>query len=94
MSLLILAVSGLLAYLLGDRLQELISEPLMHLARSAKAVSARKDYAIRAQKRTNDELGQLVDGFNEMLGEIEQRDAALRQHRDSLEQQVRAPASP
>jgi two-component system, sensor histidine kinase len=88
-SLLILAVSGLLAYLLGDGLQELISEPLVHLAQTAKAVSARKDYTIRAQKRTNDELGQLVDGFNEMLGEIEHRDAALRQHRDSLEQQVR-----
>jgi len=61
----------------------------MHLAQTAKAVSSRKDYTIRAQKRMNDELGQLVDGFNEMLGEIEQRDGALRQHRDSLEQQVR-----
>jgi signal transduction histidine kinase/CheY-like chemotaxis protein len=89
-SLLILAVSGIVAYLLGDRLQELISEPVVHLAQTAKAVSSRKDYTIRAQKRMNDELGQLVDGFNEMLGEIEQRDAALRQHRDSLEHQVRA----
>jgi two-component system, sensor histidine kinase len=88
-SLLILAVSGVVAYLLGDHLQELISEPVVHLAQTAKAVSSRKDYTIRAQKRMNDELGQLVDGFNEMLGEIEQRDAALRHHRDSLEQQVR-----
>jgi len=89
-SLLILAVSAVVAYVLGDHLQELISEPVVHLAQAAKAVSSRKDYTIRAQKRMNDELGELVDGFNEMLGEIEQRDAALRHHRDSLEQQVRA----
>jgi TMAO reductase system sensor TorS len=87
-SLIILAVSGIVAYLLGDRLQELVSEPVVHLAETARAVSSRKDYTIRAQKRTDDELGQLVDGFNEMLGEIEQRDAALRTHRDHLEEQV------
>jgi signal transduction histidine kinase/CheY-like chemotaxis protein len=88
-SLLILAASSIVAYVLGGRLQELISEPVLHLAQTAKAVSLRKDYTIRAQKKTDDELGQLVVGFNEMLGEIEQRDAALRQHRDSLEEQVR-----
>ena len=87
-SLLILALSGAVAYLLGDRLQELVSEPVMHLAETAKAVSLRKDYTIRAEKRSEDELGQLVDGFNEMLGEIEERDAALRTHRDHLEEQV------
>jgi two-component system, sensor histidine kinase len=88
-SLLILAVSSIVAYVLGGRLQGLISKPVVHLAQTAKAVSVRKDYTIRAQKRTDDELGQLVVGFNEMLGEIEERDAALRQHRDSLEEQVR-----
>jgi two-component system, sensor histidine kinase len=88
-SLLILAVSSIVAYVLGGRLQGLISKPVVHLAQTAKAVSVRKDYTIRAQKSTDDELGQLVVGFNEMLGEIEERDAALRQHRDSLEEQVR-----
>jgi two-component system, sensor histidine kinase len=88
-NLLILAGSSVVAYVLGGRLQGLISKPVLHLAETAKAVSLRKDYTIRAKKRTDDELGQLVVGFNEMLGEIEERDAALRQHRDSLEEQVR-----
>ena len=88
-SALILAVAAIVAYLLGGRLQKLISEPVVHLAETARAVSSRKDYTIRAQRRTDDELGQLVDGFNEMLGEIEKRDAALRTHRDHLEDQVR-----
>jgi len=33
-------------------------------------------------------LGQLIDGFNEMLGQIQQRDAALQQANDKLERRV------
>jgi signal transduction histidine kinase/CheY-like chemotaxis protein len=84
----ILAFSGVAAYLFGIRLQKLISEPVVHLAQTAKAVRAAKNYTIRAEKRTNDELGQLVEGFNEMLEEIQRRDDQLRGHRDSLEEQV------
>jgi PAS domain S-box-containing protein len=47
------------------------------LAKTAKAISIRKDYTIRAQKHGRDELGLLVQGFNEMLDEIQTRDAAL-----------------
>lgn len=87
-ALAILGLSAVLAYLLGIRLQKLISEPVLQLAQTAKAVSAAKDYTIRAQKSTTDELGQLVEGFNEMLEEIQQRDEELRSHRDRLEEQV------
>ncbi len=85
----ILALSAVAAYLLGFRLQKLISEPVVHLAATAKAVRYCKDYSIRAHKRTSDELGQLVESFNDMLGEIQHRDDELRSHRDSLEEQVR-----
>jgi PAS domain S-box-containing protein len=44
---------------------------------------------LRASKQSNDELGQLVDGFNEMLTQIQARDAALQTARDSLESRVR-----
>ncbi|WDT82527.1 MAG: PAS domain-containing protein [Candidatus Manganitrophus sp.] len=47
------------------------------MAKTAKAISIRKDYTIRAQKHGQDELGLLVQGFNEMLDEIQTRDAAL-----------------
>jgi signal transduction histidine kinase/CheY-like chemotaxis protein len=86
--LILLVLSGLLAYVMAARLQSLISGPVMHLAETARAVSADKEYTIRAQKKTDDELGELVDGFNEMLDEIEQRDHELRLNRDSLEEQV------
>jgi signal transduction histidine kinase/DNA-binding response OmpR family regulator len=86
----VLMLSGIVAYLLGFKLQKLISEPVIHLWQTANAVRVRKDYAIRARKQTDDELGQLIDGFNEMLAEIQQRDHDLERHRESLEEQVRA----
>jgi len=84
----VIAVSGLLAFLMGNRLQRLISDPVIHLVQTAKAVTLMRNYAIRASKTTDGELGQLIDGFNEMLGEIQQRDCALQRHRQSLEEEV------
>ncbi len=69
----ILALSSLVALFLSSRLQRLISDPILELAGVAKAVSAQKDYSIRATKRSQDEFGVLVDGFNEMLTQIEYR---------------------
>jgi signal transduction histidine kinase/ActR/RegA family two-component response regulator len=75
-------------YLLASRLQRIISRPISHLAETAKTVSAEKNYSIRAQKESPDELGQLIDGFNEMLAQIQKRDDALLLARDELEKRV------
>ena len=73
----ILLGTAALALGLSFRLQRVVSEPIAHLAEVAKAVSDRKNYSVRATKRANDDLGQLVDTFNGMLSEIELRDAEL-----------------
>jgi signal transduction histidine kinase/CheY-like chemotaxis protein len=88
--LVVLAISAFLAYLLAARLQRVISDPVIHLAQTAKAVTVLKNYAIRAQRTTDDELGLLIDGFNEMLSQIQRRDAELELRRDSLEGEVGA----
>ncbi len=85
---LILLGSTMLAFFLSARLQRVISEPLLRLSRTARAVSAEKNYAIRAEKGGKDELGQLIDGFNAMLEQIQERDEALKRHRDHLEDEV------
>jgi two-component system, sensor histidine kinase and response regulator len=89
-TMIVLAATSLLAFLLSFRLQGIISKPIADLARTAQVVSSEKNYAARALKRADDELGQLVDGFNGMLAEIQQRDEQLLEHRDQLEQQVEA----
>ena len=77
-----------LAWVLVRRLQRGISGPLLHLAETARAVSARKDYSIRAAKTNEDEVGLLTDAFNDMVHQVERRDAELRSHQDRLEETV------
>ncbi|HMC75804.1 MAG TPA: ATP-binding protein [Vicinamibacterales bacterium] len=67
------------AWMLSFRLQALVSDPVLQLARTAADVSARGDYSVRAQKVTDDELGMLVDAFNRMLHQIQQRETELRE---------------
>ena len=86
----ILSGAFLLAFFLAARLQLIISKPIVYLAEAARRVSTRKDYATRAIKVAEDDLGRLTDAFNEMLVEIERRDAELLKHRDRLEQEVAA----
>jgi signal transduction histidine kinase/CheY-like chemotaxis protein len=67
------------AWMLSFRLQQLVSAPLLQLARTAADVSTRGDYSVRAQKVTDDELGALVDAFNRMLQRIQERETELRE---------------
>ncbi len=80
--------SLLIAYLLSSRLQRIISRPIMDLARTMKMVSQEKNYTVQVEKLGEDELGALIDGFNEMLSQIQKRDLALERHRDELEMEV------
>jgi signal transduction histidine kinase/DNA-binding response OmpR family regulator len=86
----ILLMSSGLAFLLSARLQGIVSQPIAHLADTARAVSQQKNYSVRATKQADDDLGQLIDTFNGMLAEIEQRDEELLRHRDRLESEVSA----
>ena len=78
-------VSVFLAFLVSSRLQKVISGPIMHLEDTMKMVSANKNYEVRAVKSYSDEIGSLIDGFNAMLSDIQQRDGALRGANDELQ---------
>lgn len=77
MVILFMGFASLVAFFISARVQAVISEPIMGLARITKEVSDRKDFSLRAACNTRDELGQLITGFNEMLGQIQMRDSAL-----------------
>jgi methyl-accepting chemotaxis protein len=82
-------ISSAVTFFLSFWLQRIVSRPISHLAQIARTVSEQKNYSLRAEKRSNDELGQLIDVFNGMLGQIQERDAALQHSNDRLEQHVR-----
>ena len=80
----VLAVSFLVAYLLSRVLQQQISQPILALAETAKAVSDRRDYSVRAKKLGKDELGLLTDAFNQMLRECDEQNLGLRESEERL----------
>ncbi len=86
----IIGVSLLAAYVISSMLQSVISRPIIKLTELAKAVSVGKDYQRRGVKTTNDEIGLLIDAFNEMLDEIQKRDGALIEANKELEGKVAA----
>ncbi len=82
--LVILIVSLAVAYILCVGLQRIISQPIRSLAITMSKVSKEQNYSLRSEKTGNDEIGVLVEGFNAMLGQIEQRDEVLRKKNEEL----------
>jgi two-component system, sensor histidine kinase and response regulator len=76
------------AFFLAARMQRAISDPILLLAQTTREVTTARDYSVRATRGANDEIGVLIDGFNEMLTEIQRRDRDLQQARDELELRV------
>ncbi len=84
-----LAAAALVAALVAWRLQRYITEPVVELAELTSRVAEQRDYSVRARCRGGPELGRLCEGFNEMLAQIQQQDAALHHHQQELEARVR-----
>lgn len=80
----VLAGSSLVALFFSNVFQRGISQPLLDLAETAKIVSERKDYAVRAAKASNDELGYLTTAFNSMLEQVQASHSALRASEERL----------
>src|SRR5579859_1239185 len=89
-SAVVILISVLATYFVSTRLLRLITEPILHLAHIASRVTTKKDYTLRAIPRGDDEVGTLIGSFNQMLEQIEQRDAALKGSKDDLELRVQA----
>jgi signal transduction histidine kinase/CheY-like chemotaxis protein len=79
-----LLVSGLLAW----RLQSFIVRPISELVEMSRQVAKKRNYRLRADKQSNDEIGSLVESFNNMLETIQLRDETLLQANSKLEQVV------
>ena len=83
-----IAAAVLTAYWLAARLQQQISGPIVNLAHTMQRVSSEENYSLRVERSSQDEVGSLIDGFNQMLGQIRHRDSRLEKYRQFLEQQV------
>jgi len=80
--------TSLVAYLLSAKLQGIISKPILSLTKVAREISDNKEYSVRAEKQSNDEIGVLIDSFNEMLTKIQAHKTQLVEINESLEEKV------
>jgi signal transduction histidine kinase len=85
---LFLLVAAIVSHLISSRLQQVISDPIFHLVDTARTVSEYRNYSVRAVKTTDDEVGNLIEAFNDMLSQIQGRDRALRRANEELELRV------
>lgn len=86
----IVLVGSLLAALLVSSIfGRSVAEPITRLAETARIVSREKKYSLRAQPvQETEELTILIEAFNEMLAQIEQRDEDLQKAQEELEKRV------
>ncbi|MFD2365940.1 response regulator [Pseudoduganella sp. GCM10020061] len=85
-----LAMGGamLVALPLAGRFKASVADPITRLISAARKVTETQNYTLRVPHNRTDELGALIDSFNAMLAQIEERGSALAMHRDELENQV------
>jgi signal transduction histidine kinase/CheY-like chemotaxis protein len=89
-----LTVAGLLllaigvASLIASRMQRSIAFPLLQLADTARAISTGRNHSLRAVPVSNDEVGVVVNAFNDMLDRIDQRTTSLSRANTDLEREV------
>ncbi len=68
---------GGVAFFVSTAWQRLVSNPLSELARAVAEVRKTKDYSMRVARQGGEELGSLIDSFNDMLTQIQERDSHL-----------------
>ncbi|WP_286694796.1 ATP-binding protein [Spongiibacter sp. UBA1325] len=82
--LLMLLLSVGIAFVISNTLQKLIAGPILALLDTTRKVSLSGDYSLRADKHGDDEVGELIDGFNVMLSHIATRDTDLASAKEEL----------
>jgi signal transduction histidine kinase/CheY-like chemotaxis protein len=73
---------------LGLWFRRYLTDPILALEATASRVTRDRDYSARAEKTGDDEIGRLIDAFNDMLARVQERDQRLARHREELEDTI------
>jgi PAS domain S-box-containing protein len=85
-SLGILVFSVLLWLIIARQIRRLITEPIYQLEELSRQVTREENYALRAKRGNDDEIGSLAEAFNTMLSRIEAREQQLKRARDDSQE--------
>ncbi|MFA5140814.1 MAG: ATP-binding protein [Elusimicrobiota bacterium] len=89
LALSLLLVGVVAAFLLSMLTQKAISEPILRLVDAAKGISETGKYSFRVEKQGSDEIGMLCETFNDMIAQVEKREASLQEAHAVLEERVK-----
>ena len=78
----------LISMLLSLWLQARVAKPILQMTNLARQIIERRDFSLRAQTSSDDEIGFLTTAFNDLLFEVESRSAALESSNSQLQQQA------
>lgn len=81
-------LSLIVVLLLWTWLQGRLLHPILATSAVARQVVESRDYSLRVEKTTEDEIGDLVDAFNDMVAEVGRRSEALETSNRALEHEV------
>jgi PAS domain S-box-containing protein len=76
-SLIIISLMLGIIFILAYFMQRYISFPIISLTNKMNIVAKNKDYTIQIQNKSHDEIGELYNGFNYMITEINRREKEL-----------------
>lgn len=76
------------SFLFASMLNGLITRPIIAVSDGMKEVGEREDFSIRIETDREDEIGNVIQGFNNMLARIQTRDRQLADIRKNLEHLV------
>ncbi|MCC7373359.1 MAG: PAS domain-containing protein [Verrucomicrobiales bacterium] len=85
MAIVITIVGVVVVSLLSYWLQNLVSNPIQRLTRTAETIAVQKDYSVRVEEEPNGELAVLTRTFNQMLMRIHEQDEAITLSQQKLE---------
>jgi len=74
---LVLSASLAIALLLSNRLQRMLTDPILSISAVARRIREESNFGLRARKSSEDEVGELVEVFNAMLDELGERAQTL-----------------
>lgn len=77
------------AFALASLAQRIISEPILRLVEAARNISETGSYSFRVEKQSSDEVGTLCETFNDMIEQVQKREAALHEAQQGLENRVK-----
>lgn len=93
--LILLILLAIPIYIIANRLQKIISQPILNLAEASKQIARSESYEIVVDKNRKDEIGFLYRRFSEMVAKLKQRQdeidktsAELKKLNEELEDRV------